>query len=165
MQGAGTIGPPTGLPLGGGRTVDAVTQSDAAAICAGLRKKHFLAGRVRWLQDWSSCAELERFLWVEAAGIAHRENWIVSVGPRIPVLRSLSELSVAELACPREYNSDAARVAWFGDQLEMDGPKIWRAWEVRFRGYYQAIYSVVELWSDVSASHIKFKQRDDDDEA
>ena len=160
MQGPGVPEPPSGLPLGEGRAIDSLSQSDAAAICAGLSKRHYLAGRVLYAQDWSSCAELERYLWVEVAGLAAREKWTVCVGQE--TLRSLAGLAVAEIADPVRYGKEAARVAWFGRKLKMEEHKIWPIWERTWRSRYQAVYSVLERWAGVAASHVAFKQRDED---
>ena len=156
MQGPGTIGPPTGLPLGGGRAKDAITPSDAAAMCIGIKRPHYLAARVRYGQDWSSCAELERWLWVEAAGIAHREKWVVCVGQE--TLRALAGLAVAEMADPVQYGSEPARVAWFGRRLDIEGPQIWRLWEKRWRGRFQIVYSVLDRWTEIAASSVWHNQ-------
>ena len=159
MQGAGTPAPPTGLPLGEGRAKDAIEQCDAAAICAGMSKKIFLAGRVKWMQDYASAAMLERFLWVEASGLASRERWPLCIGQT--TLRTLSELAVAETLDPTRFRTEAAKVLWFGNSTKIDPDKVWRSWERVWRSRYQAIYEILERWADISASHIKYRQRED----
>lgn len=160
MQGARVPEPPQGLPLGGSRLADSFGPSDAAAVCAGLHPKFFYAGRVYWMQDWSSCVPLEAYLWVELAGLAAKERWAICIGQE--TLRGLAGLAIAELADPTKYGAEPARVAWFGKRLDLEGEKIWNSWEKIWRPRYQAIYDVLLRWTDVAGSHAYFKQIEED---
>jgi hypothetical protein len=159
MQGATVPGPPDGTPLSESRLVDAFTQMDAAATCAGLPDKYFWAGRVRYGNDYSSAAPLERYLWLEVVDLANRERWQICIGQE--TLRALAGLAIAEALDPCRYNSEAARVAWFGRRLNFEPEKIWASWEKTWRGRYQAIYEILERYCDVAASHVAYRQRED----
>ena len=162
MQGPGTPAPPTGLPLGEGRAKDALEQCDAAAICAGLSEKCFLAGRVKWMRDYSSAPMLERYLWVETAGLAHAEGWPTCIGQS--TTRILSELAVMETLEPAIYGQEGARVLFFGTKTKIHPDKVWAPWEkVGWRSRYQATWEILERWADVAASHIAYRQRGNDD--
>jgi hypothetical protein len=104
---------------------------------------------------------LSLFLYQEAAGLAHREKWPVCHGQQ--TVRGLSELAVVEMAEPTLYGSEPARVAFFGDHINLNGEAVWRAWEKGgWRGRYQGVYEILERYTEVAASHVYHKQREDE---
>jgi hypothetical protein len=164
IQTAGTVGLPTGIPMGSGIAKDALTESDAAAICAGgLRRKHYLAARLRWCMDASTCTELSCFLHVEIAGTAARERWTLSTG--VPVMKALADLAVMEMLDPVTYGQDAYRLKSFGDSIDLPINRIYPAWTRTWRGRYQeAAWMPLERWSEIAASHIAYRQREPQDD-
>jgi len=164
LQGEQVQGPPDGLPGGEGRDNDALSQSDAAAICAGLWRKCYLAGRVYNGRDYSSIQRLESYLYVEAAGLAADEGWKMKGFVGVPVLRALSQLAVVEMLDPAPYKGhvgEAARVAWFGSHIKVKSDRVWPMWERTWRKRYQALYQILERWVSVADGHVWHNQDDD----
>jgi len=158
MQSEQVQGPPDGIPIGEGGAHDAITQSDAAAICAGLRRKHYLAARVFAGRDASSITRLESELFVEVAGLAARERWTLHRG--VPIMKTLSQLAVSEWLDPCMYRTEAAKVLYFGSHIKVDESRVWPMWTRTWRPRYVAIYQILQRWCDVSDSHIEWKQRE-----
>ena len=163
MQGPGVIGPPTGIPLGGGISKDAWTQALAAALAAGLARKYYLAARIRWTIDATCAMETEHYLWNDIAGTAHREGWTLAHGQE--TMRALGGLAIAEMLYPAKFGHDPQRLKWFGNRIKLPIERIEPAWNRTWRGRYeQAAWQTLERWTDVAASHVSFKQRGDDEE-
>jgi len=150
--------------MGEGRSKDTLTQSDAAALCAGnLQRKCYLAGRLRWSLDLSVAAELEHYLWTEVTRTAAREKWILAIGQQ--TMRVLAGLAIAEMIHPVKYSHELCRVQFFGSGVKLPEDRVWKAWERTWRGRYQsAAWIPLERWTEVAASHISFRQRDDESE-
>jgi len=159
MQSEQVQGPPDGLPMGEGAGYDAITQSDAAGMCAGLRRKCFLAARVFAGRDASSIMRLEAYLYVDAAGLASRERWTLCVGQ--PTLKVLSQLAIGEWLDPAMFMSEAAKVAYFGSHIRVAEHRVWPMWIRTWRPRYVAIYQILEVWHSVSESHVAWAQRGD----
>jgi len=157
MQGA-SIPNWDGLPLGEGRARDAWDSMQAAALCAGMQRRHYVAGRVRWMQDWSAAAELESLLWFKVAEVASRENWMLCIGQK--TCRFLSELAVAEMLEPAKYGFEHKRVGWFAGQVKLESNRVWPVWERTWRSRYQLAYSIIERWSEIALGHIWKKQQE-----
>ena len=150
----------SGDPIGAGMSKDSYTQADAAAICAQMGRKYWLAGRLRWLLDKTVALELEHYLWSEVAGKAHQDRWILSVGQE--TMRALAGLAIAEMLYPVEYGQDAHRLLWFGQRIKLSPEKIQPAWVRCWRGRYEeAAWQPLVRWTEVAASHIYFRQKDD----
>jgi len=159
MQGS-SVPEYSGDPIGAGISKDSYTQSDAAALCAGgMRRKHWLAGRCRWLMDATVAAELEHYLWSEVAGTAAREKWTLAIGQE--TMRALAGLAIAEMLYPAQYGQDAYRLLWFGKRIKISEEKIGPAWSRCWKGRYEtAAWQPLERWSEVAASHLYFRQRE-----
>ena len=158
MQAEQVQGPPDGLP-GGSTSYEAWTQADAAALCAGLRRKYWLAGRLRWGMDKTVAMELEHYLWGEVAQTAAREKWILAIGQE--TMRALAGLAIAEMLDPVRYRQEGFRVEWFGRRIKLSKERVFPAWERCWKWRYQgAAYAPLERWSDVCKSHIYHRQRE-----
>ena len=159
LQSEQVQGPPDGLPLGEGGSHVAITQSDAAAICAGLLRKFYLANRVYVGRHASSITRLEAYLYVEAAGLAERERWSMCVGQ--PTLKILSQLAIGEWLDPCMFRTEAAKVAFFGKRIKVAENRVWPIWTRTWRPRYVAIYQILERWHGVAESHVEWSQRGD----
>ncbi len=149
----------SGDPIGGGMSKDAYTQADAAAICAQLGRKYYLAGRLRFLIDKTVALELEHYLWSEVAGMAHRDKWILSVGQE--TMRALAGLAIAECLYPVVYGQDAHRLLWFGKRIKLSPEKIQPAWVRCWRGRCEeAAGQPLLRWTDEAASQIYIRQKE-----
>ena len=153
----------TGDPIGSGGSKDSYTQADAAAMCAGhMHRKHWLAGRLRWLMDKTVAMELEHYLFSEVAGYAARENWVLV--PKQPLMRALAGLAIAEVLFPVMYSQDVYRVEWYSRRTKIPRDRVFQSWERIWRGRYQAAaWAPLERWSEVAAEHIYFRQREPQD--
>ena len=158
MQSEQISAPPDGLPIGGGGSFDATTQSDAAAICAGLLRKFYLANRVYTGRDASSITRLEAYLFVEVAGLANRERWPIIVGGG--VLKCLSQMAIGEWLDPCMFRTEAAKVLYFGRHIKIEESRVWPVWIRTWRPKYVAVYEVLERWHGVADSHVAWRQRD-----
>lgn len=158
MQGAGVPDNSDGIPIGNGGSPDSWTQSDAAALRAGLYDKYDLAALVYHQRYEEGITRLISYLYVEAAGLANREKWTLCYGQQ--TLKRLAELAVKELLDPARYNNEAARVAYFGRFMGLSDERIWSAWTRTWRGRYQALYDILERWTGVAGSHIWHKQEE-----
>lgn len=135
-----------------------MTAALAAALCAGLHRKFYLAGRLRWTMDESVAMECEHYLWNEVARTAARENWVLAVGQE--TMRALAGLAVAEMLYPAKYGKELNRVKWFGKRIKLPEERVWPVWERTWRGrYQQAAWAPLERWTEVAASHIDYRQR------
>ena len=144
------------------RTGDSWNASTAAALCAGMPPRYYLAAKVRFGQSWADCDALGRYLYVEAAGLAHHERWVVAIGQG--TIRSLSELAVAEFADPARYGNDVARVIWFAGCVKLEEHRMWAVWDRTWKSRYNQMYMILERWSDYASSHVWRKQIDESDE-
>lgn len=147
------------------RNVDAVAnvfgsdESEAALCCAGMPRKHYLAGRVKWGQDWSCMTELERLLWASAVDLSVREHWKIygkqgeGYERGRAILRSLAGLAIAETADPGNWKDDEKRLRWTGFSLHE-----WYRWP-KWAERYQAVYQILDNWADEAARHAGLSQR------
>ena len=158
MQSEQVQGPPDGLPLGEGGSHDSMTQSDAAAICAGLMRKCYLAGRVFHGRDSSSIKRLEAELYVEAAGLAERERWTLCVGQT--TLKGLSMMAVGEWLDPCYFRTEAAKVVYFGKHIKIAPSRVWPVWIRTWRPRYVAVYQILERWGSIADGHVEWRQRE-----
>lgn len=124
----------SGMPGGGSPEVD---QSTAAALSAGMKRRYYLAARLKWALDWSVANELEYMLWVEAAGIAHDEKWRIPTGRSY--VRRMAGLAIAEMADPKRWRDAQQKAEWMG----VSKSQFSRVWEKR----YNAVYEELESWT------------------
>lgn len=136
---------------GGG--IPEIDQMLAAALCAGMPRRWYLAARLKWCLDWSVANELEYMLWVEAAGIAAKEKWRIPTGKYY--VRKMAGLAIAEVGDPARYSRPEhwhIKAQWLGT-----GKSQWfGTWERR----YNAIYEELDDWCSRAKSYLYRRQAD-----
>lgn len=142
----------SGMPAGG---EPLLPPHIVAAACAGLPRRHNLAGRVRYLRDWSVGDELAVLLWFTACDLARRERWKLPPGKEY--LRRLARCAVVELGDPRPF----LRVSLRYETTQIPKASWYRTWQAR----YQQVYSEVHRWSDIAALHMHRQLRDEETSA
>ena len=139
----------SGMPAGG---EPELPPEVVAAALAKLPRRYYLAGRVRYLKDWSVSEELATLLWIRCCTYASRENWQVPKGKQY--VRRLARIAVAELADPREFKRVSVR---------QEASGIPRAtWYRTWQGRYQTVYEELHRWSDIAALHLSRHLRSGD---
>ena len=129
-----------------------VDQSVASALCSGMRRECYLAGRLKWAGDWSVANELEYKLWIYAVDICNREKWRVQKGREM--LRKMAGLAISEMAEPGRYKSDTIKANWLG----VDKSNFSRTWS----GRYNLVYQELDDMASRAFSYVMMKQRYDE---
>lgn len=135
--------------IAGGKTE--VDQATAAGLCAGMRRECYLAGRLKWAQDWTVANELEHKLWLYAVDISNKERWSIPKGKEM--LRKMAGLAIAEMAEPARYKEDRIKADWMG----IHKSNFSRTWNKR----YNLIYQELDDLASRAFSHIMIRQRYD----
>lgn len=118
--------------------------TDAAGMCAGMPRPHYLAARVRWGMDVSSTRPLWACLMVEGAGVAAEAKRRGRVWRR-GVLSKLVSTAIVELLEPARVASPDARRLLTGMPEEQ-----WAKHEAD----YLAIRGALLRWSDAAAEYL-----------
>lgn len=126
-----------------------VDQATAAGLCSGMKRKWYLAARLKWGLDWSVANELEYLVWIEAAGLAARGKWKIPKGKEH--VRKMAGLAIAELADPMRWKLDTDKADWMG----VHKSQFSRTWKEK----YNAMYSLLDDWSNAAYSYVMMKQR------
>ena len=138
--------PAPGHVSGSGHSGDSLDAAYGAALCAGMERRAYLAGRVRYLRDWSCALELSRALRARVERLARSERWPLSDSE----LAGLSELAVAELADPCRWGRPEDRARW----IDVGG----REWAARYAKPYQASWIIVSEWADWASRYVSWRQ-------
>lgn len=134
------------MPTGG----EPILPADVVvAALAQLPRRYYLAGRVRYLQDWTVTEELSVLLWERSADFAQEHRWQLPRGKNY--LWRLSRLAVAELAEPREFFRLSVR------QEATGIPK--STWYRTWQGRYQVVFGELSKWADIAALHLHHRLR------
>ena len=127
-----------------------ITEALSSALCAGLPRSPYLAARVAWTGDRSSCAELCNRLWTGPVALeVSRRKWPVPKGKER--YRRLCALAVAELLEPARFRSNCARADFCGMSA--------RQWSRSWAGRYEVCYCLLGGWVADSFRHLVAAQR------
>ncbi len=138
--------PAPDCPPGSGHSGDSLDAALAAALCAGMERRAYLAGRVRYLRDWSCALELSRALRARVWRLARAERWPLDSDD----IAGLCELAVAELADPARWGRPEHRARWADISA--------RDWQARYAKRYQAAWLILSDWADWAARYVSWRQ-------
>ncbi len=130
-----------------------VTMADGAALCAGMKEKHYNAVRLVDMLDPSVAGYIRIELWREAMELSYRERWRGNVArgsgendkPRL-----LADLVVMEVMAPVRFaHADAWKIR--ADYLGVSKSKYFETWKPR----YDAVYMRLSVWVDCARNYLK----------
>lgn len=122
------------------------TPEMCAALCGKLKPKYYLAGLLKYADDWSSASRLEYLLWIEVSEMANKNHWR-PYKDRKEFWRSMCGLALCEISQPRKYNNHVVRAT----ALNI---KPW-SWHKKYKWFYEEIYKTLDSWAEVAYETVK----------
>jgi len=123
--------------------------ADASGLCRNMPRHWYLAGRLKWAQDWTVANELEYALWMRTTKLAVAEKWKIKKGAL--QLRKLAGLAIAETADPANWKTVEKKLSF----TEMTDSSWYKRWGKR----YEAVFQIIDdQWANAAYQYINSKQ-------
>jgi hypothetical protein len=128
--------------MGAGRATKEpeITPAVAAAMAAGMKRKHWVALRWVYCNDSTILEELRDLLWRTGADIAAKENWPDETGEILDAFVDLVLFEGGQIKTPDfgPVKNEAGRQAYLGWHKSR-----WYRWRRRYEGIYTILQDLV----------------------
>lgn len=121
----------------------------AAAMCAGMNRDAYLAGRLVYAQDWSCLGPVKIYLFERACKLAIRKRWRVIDGNRR--IEAMTCMALIEASSLKRYKSDSERAR------ALDVPR--QNYSTIYKHRYADIVDILASMVDAYNGHLRKKGR------